>query len=159
METIEITKSNAKKAYNEATGEAKKAILNLVGSKNLDLKLTDRLNSFEDCCKELGIDPDEVVPFKNPCNKDQISINAYAKLIVIINAHREGWEPDWENSNQEKSLPWFEYKTTHSGFCFSYADCHRWGKDTIVAARLYLPTSELAISVGKKFESIYNEYL
>lgn len=155
MEILQISKENAIRAFKEANDKGKALLTNLFGEKVFSQKITDRLKTFEDCCEELEVDPKKVLPYLNPSNKDEISINAYAKLIIILRAFNEGWVPDWSNSNQYKYFPWLQYK---SGFGFSITTYDGWHTGAGVGSRLCLKSSDLAIHVGKQFEKEYNEY-
>ncbi len=117
----------------------------------------ERLQTYEDCCIELNIDPQAQLPYDKPMNDVEISINAYAKLIVICKAFNEGWIPDWNNSNEAKWYPWFQKNS--SSFGFSFTGYGSWYSCTSVGSRLCLKTKTITEHVGKKFEKIYNEYL
>ena len=122
-------------------------------------KITDRIKTFEDACKELGIDASgkaTVSTTESELSDDLKSIAAYTQLIIIVRALNEGWKPNWEDGNEKKWFPWFVYK---SGFGFSYTDYDHWDTNTHVGSRLCFKTEELAKYAATQFESIYNDYL
>ncbi|MGE9312847.1 hypothetical protein ACLOAU_14460 [Niabella sp. CJ426] len=118
-------------------------------------KVTDRIKTFEDACKELGIDKIQM-ELIGLDSGDSESVESYIKLIIIAKALNEGWMPDWSDSNQYKYFPWFEHK---SGFGLSYDGCDYWHASTSVGSRLCFKSSELAEYAGKQFGDIYNNYL
>lgn len=154
METLEVTKTNAIKAFNGSDAKGKKLLTDLYGEKAFSQKITDRVKTVEDACELLGIG--ELTLYGNPGDEDIISIAAYHKLIIICRALNEGWKPDWSNRSQVKYYPWLEYKT---GVGFSGTDCGYSRAGTFVGSRLCLKSSELAMYAGKQFESIYNDFL
>jgi len=65
------------------------------------MNIIDKVKSFEDACKVLGIQP--ALPVVDGCHeKDKKSIIAFSKLSIIIRALNEGWEPDWTDWSQRK---------------------------------------------------------
>jgi hypothetical protein len=122
-------------------------------------KITDRVKSFEDACRELGIDPAGVLVLTSNVKEVQENfkaIAAFTKLTIIAKALNQGWTPDWSNSSQYKYYPWFEWK---SGFGFSSAFYGCWGTYTFVGSRLCFNSEELAKYAGTQFEDIYQDFL
>ncbi|MDH7463954.1 hypothetical protein QEG73_21815 [Chitinophagaceae bacterium 26-R-25] len=118
------------------------------------IPVTERIKTFDDACRALGIDKVQIGIVG--LDKDCESIEAYLKLIVIARALNEGWEPDWSNSSEGKYMPWFEHK---SGFGLAYGDYDFWFSCAGVGSRLCFKSKELAIYAGKQFADIYNDYL
>lgn len=116
--------------------------------------ITERVKTFEDACKELGISKIELGVTGLP--DDEGSIAAYAQLIVIARALNEGWQPDWSNHNQYKYVPWFEHK---SGFGLSFYGYDGWDTCAHVGSRLCFKTRELSEYAGKQFAALYNQFL
>lgn len=152
-ETLEIQKSNALIAYENATPKIKAALENLFG-KNVFLKdIKDRVKTFENACEVLGI---EIPVFTyDATDMDAKSTIAYRKLCIIARALNEGWKPDWTNSSEYKYIPWF--KSSGPGFAFN--DCGGWDALTTVGSRLCFKSRELAEYAGKQFIEIYNDYI
>lgn len=150
METISITKANALKAYKSADKAIKTALENLLGAETFKKTgdITDRIKTFEDACAELGVEIFETLGQPS-------DVVAYRKLRIISEALNEGWRPNWNDSNEYKYYPYFEY--AGSGFShYSYDhSCARSG----VGSRLCFKTSKLAIYAGKQFIKEYNDYL
>ena len=118
---------------------------------------TKRIESFEEACVAQGLDAKNVLPYSTPENADQENTNAFVMLKIIAKALRGEWEPDWNDSDQEKWFPYFE--ANDAGFGFSRTDYGRWHTRTCVGSRLCFPSSELAEYAGKQFIDIYNTLL
>ncbi len=127
-----------------------------IKSKKADLankgKVTARIKTFEDACKELGIDVSSIK--QGELSKDEY---AYIKLKIIAKALNEGWTPDWTNSNEYKHYPWFDLSKGVSGF--SYNVSIHWYTSTNAASRLCFKSSELAKFAGTQFVEIYKDYI
>jgi len=121
-----------------------------------NLPITERVQSFEDACKVLGMGKIELGT--SGLHEDEVSIVAYAKLVIIARALNEGWKPDWSNYSQIKYIPWFKHNAA-SGFGLSFYDYADWDTLTAVGSRLCFKSSELATYAGKQFEALYNEFL
>ena len=154
MDNLTITKENALKAYQEGCPDVKKVLSNLFGDKTfVSEKITDRIKTYEDACDILGLGKDNQVKVSHDMSKDEKSIKAYAKLIVVIRALNEGWEPDWDNSSQYK---YYNYWDMRKGFSF-FGVAYDW-TFTAVGSRLCFKTEELSKYAAKQFEQLYREF-
>jgi hypothetical protein len=153
METLNISKDNALKAFNEGCSVVQKVLSNLFGPETFKPKnIMERVKTYEDACKVLGLNPDDQLPSTN--SKDAAAIIAYAKLFVICRALNEGWVPDWNNSSQYKYYSWFDMR---AGSGFSYDVCDYSYPGSSVGSRLCFKSEELARYAGKQFLSIYKD--
>ena len=143
--TIQIPEGYKIKELNTETGEV------LFEPVLKDIK--ERIKTFEDACKELGIKPDDVL--HSALERDIVSINAYSKLIVIARALNEGWEPNWNDSSEYKYYPWLQYK---SGVGFSSSVYVFTCTDTCVGSRLCFKSRELAEYAAVQFNKEYYEF-
>lgn len=117
-------------------------------------EVIERVKSFDDVLLELSISSqvfDEKVRELEPDEK------AYIQVKHIVKALNEGWEPNWEDSNQYKYYPWFEMGSP-SGSGFSYGDFVCWFAASYAGSRLCFKSRELAVYAGKQFEQLYKEY-
>lgn len=105
MTTIKLNDSTARSIYPTADANLKKILVESFGAAFFSQKITDRIKTFEDACKEIGEPPATILH----CD-DTTDEAAYKKLKVIVNALNEGWKPDWNNTSEYKYYPWFEYK-------------------------------------------------
>jgi hypothetical protein len=150
METLQIEKANAVKAYHAADSKGKQLLQDLFGKDKVPGNVTDRIKTFEDACKELGIQRDNVY-----CNYDAIDESAYKKLKIIVAALNEGWIPDWTNSKQYKYYPYFDLS---SGSGLVYDDCGYGYAGSSVGSRLCLRSEDLAKYAGTQFKDIYTDF-
>ena len=105
METLQISKANALKAFKEANDKGKLLLSNLFGEKVFSQKITDRVKSFENACEIIGEDPEDVLPYKYPKNKRQHALNDYARLDVIAEALQQEYQANWADGNEYKWRP------------------------------------------------------
>jgi hypothetical protein len=118
--------------------------------------ITDRIKTFEDACDEIGINPSKFNSKVKNLDKDTI---AYEKLKIIAKVLNEGWQPDWNDSNECKYYPWFKMAKSAFGFShtgYDFADTYAGAN---IGSRLCLKSSELSDYFGKQFESIWKDYL
>jgi hypothetical protein len=147
---LQITKEKVLEAASKCS--TAKETLKTLFPEVFNLKITERVKSFEDACAIKGISVSSV--FYHTDTKDII---AYKKLVIIVSVLNEGWTPDWKDSNQYKYYPYFSM--TSSGFGFSYTLYGTWSAATVVGSRLCFKSSELSEYAGKKFGGIYNDFL
>lgn len=153
MKTLEISVMNAHKAYLKADGTGRELLLNLFGKETFseNLPITEYVKTFEDACH---INSTTHVEPSFDLAEDTKAVLAYYKLIIIARALNEGWEPNWDDSNEYKYYPWF--RLSGSGFSVSYYDYS--DAITYVGSRLCFKTKELALYAGKQFEELYKDY-
>ena len=149
MQTLQIDKKNALKLYPTASTEFKQMLIDSFGEKFFSQKITDRVKSFEDACDILGISRDQDLI------TDTADETAYKQLKIIAKALNEGWEPNWDNSNEYKWYPWF-YMDSASGFRLNgvYFYC----SGSHVGSRLCFRSRELAEYAAKQFEDLYKQF-
>ena len=152
---LQISEENAMKHYPSAQPDMKAALEDTFGKKFFSTKIIDRVQSFEDACREKGCDPLTVLPYRSPSNDFEKALNALAKIWIIIEVINEGWKAELSNTSQSKYYPWFEQKP---GFGLSYSVCACWYTTTCCGVRFALATAEKAVYVGKQFIDIYQEF-
>ena len=119
--------------------------------------------TFEEACTSRGYDAATVLPdvSKFPV-KHQKAITAYAMLVIIAEAINEGKEPDWNDGNEKKWIPWFDMevdKNNPSGFRYLGAYCDLTITCSAGGSRLCFHSEELAIYAGQQFIDLYNQLL
>jgi hypothetical protein len=149
-DTLQITKDAALTAYKDADTAGKALLEALLGKNNFLIKITDRIKSFEDACRELGEDPANF----NVGMPDEI---AYKKLKVITRALNEGWEPNWNNDNQYKWYPWFYMDSP--GFRFYDSYYSRTAASAGAGSRLCFKSQELSTYAGQCFLELYRQFM
>lgn len=153
---IELNQTDAIAFYNNANAAGKELLEKKFGKEIFNLKITDRVKTFEDACAVLGTSPAEALTHKG-CflTPKQKRANAADKLETIIEALNEGWTPDWKDGNQTKFYPWFEYGS--KGFSLNYVVAYC--RSTRVPSCLCSKNRDIATYAATQFISIYNEYL
>jgi hypothetical protein len=156
---LQTTKDSAIKEYNGGCPDVKKSLENLFGKEVfIQAKITDRIKTFDDACKAVNIDPADyltISEISSQVSKDVKSIQAYVKLIIIVRALNEGWEPNWKNQGEYKYYPWFDFS---SGSGLSYYGYVGQYSISYVGSRLCFKSRELAEYAAKQFIDIYKEY-
>lgn len=145
-------------------------------------EVRERIKTFEDACREIGIDAEA-------WNRDKISLGlepdvlAFLKLRIIVKALNEGWEPRF-TEDECRYYPWFilytgeEYNkldeeeksrvvcrsdsgaSALGGVSFAGA-----GSDSssvavaVIGVRLAFKTSELAAYCGRQFLDIWADFV
>ncbi|MGA2824320.1 MAG: hypothetical protein ABSE72_12440, partial [Bacteroidales bacterium] len=115
--------------------------------------IMDRVKTFEDACIESGIFPEDI--YHSSDTSDEI---AYKQLKLIAKVLRGEWEPNWNDENEKKWYPWFQW-SSGSGFDFSSSYYGYGNTYTSVGSRLCFPKKELAEYFGKQFIEIHRELL
>jgi hypothetical protein len=153
-------------------------ILTLIDEPEKDVK--ERIKTFEDACREIGIDAEA-------WSRDKISLGlepdvlAFLKLRIIVKALNEGWEPQFIE-DEYRYYPWFilytgeeynkldeeeksrvvlvELLRVRVRRCFV---CVRGGVSSVsgasVGVRLAFKTSELAAYCGRQFLDIWADFV
>jgi hypothetical protein len=119
--------------------------------------------SFEEACKEQGLDARRVLPDVSLLpEKDQKAIIAFVKMCIIQRSLNGDWEADWNDFDQAKYSPWFNVEGkqgSSSGFGLSYGgygyDC----SDTYLGVRLFYKDRETAKYAGTQFVELYEDLI
>lgn len=125
-------------------------------------EITDRVKTYEDACKVLGVEPiNEQNAKAQGFRSDEI---ARRKLETIAAALNEGWKPDWNNTDQYKYYPYFYIQENAKGkgsAGLSYASTFRTASTTLAyfGSRLCFYASRLARYAGNQFTDLYEQIL
>jgi len=127
---------------------------------NKKVSITEQVKTFEDACKVLGLEPENLPIVENLPEKDRQSIIAYYKLVIIARALNEGWEPDFTNWNEWKYWNWFYVEAYGAAAGFASAGTNHAASSTTAAigSRLCFKTRELATYAREQFRDLYFEY-
>ena len=121
------------------------------------MDITEKIKSYEDACKELGINPKNLPIVDALPEKDQKSIIAYYKLIIITRALNEEWEADFSDHYQDKY--WNYLWTDDAGFIYTRTIYAATCAAAYVGSRLCFKNRELAEYAITQFRSLYKKYL
>lgn len=154
-------------------------ILTLIDEPEKDVR--KRIKTFEDACREIGIDAEA-------WNRDKISLGlepdvlAFLKLRIIVKALNEGWEPQF-TEDECRYYPWFilytreeynkldeeeksrvVYRSSYYAYALGGVSCASAGYDSSYAGagigvRLAFKTSELAAYCGRQFLDIWADFV
>ncbi|MCF0070249.1 hypothetical protein LZD49_07185 [Dyadobacter sp. CY261] len=154
-EYLQISKSNAIKAFESADRAGKKLLKDLLGEVALSQKITDRVKSYEDACLIKGIKPKTIEDFS--FLEDQAEyMFAVHQDDVINEVLNEGWNPDWSDDDQYKYYPYFYWdENAAGGSGFSFRGVGYDYSFSGVGSRRVFKTSELATYSGKQFIEIH----
>lgn len=154
-------------------------ILTLIDEPEKDVR--KRIKTFEDACREIGIDAEA-------WNRDKISLGlepdvlAFLKLRIIVKALNEGWEPQF-TEDECRYYPWFilytreeynkldeeeksrvVYRSNYNvsalgGVSYAYAGYGSSFPSASIGVRLAFKTSELAAYCGRQFLDIWADFV
>lgn len=153
-------------------------ILTLIDEPEKDVR--KRIKTFEDACREIGIDAEA-------WNRDKISLGlepdvlAFLKLRIIVKALNEGWEPQF-TEDECRYYPWFilytreeynkldeeeksrvvyrsYYAYALGGVSCAYAVSDSSYTYASIGVRLAFKTSELAAYCGRQFLDIWADFV
>lgn len=125
-------------------------------------EITDRVKTYEDACKVLGVEPiNEQNAKAQGFRSDEI---ARRKLETIAAALNEGWKPDWNNTDQYKYYPYFYIQENAKGKGSAGLSC---ASTTFAAtftlaffgSRLCFYASRLARYASNQFTDLYEQIL
>lgn len=125
-------------------------------------EITDRVKTYEDACKVLGVEPiNEQNAKAQGFRSDEI---ARRKLETIAAALNEGWKPDWNNTDQYKYYPYFYIQENAKGkgsAGLSYASTYHTASYTfaLLGSRLCFYASRLARYASNQFTDLYEQIL
>lgn len=125
-------------------------------------EIIDRVKTYEDACKVLGVEPiNEQNAKAQGFRSDEI---ARRKLETIAAALNEGWKPDWNNTDQYKYYPYFYIQENAKGkgsAGLSCASTANTAADTYayIGSRLCFYASRLARYAGNQFTDLYEQIL
>lgn len=162
----------------------KDGFLTLVKNEKQDNRpVTERVKTFEDACRERGIDPKKWLE-ENETEKMDADVLAYLKLRIIASALNEGWEPQF-TEDEYRYYPWFylyteeelkdksdKWKKEHGlvlwggianngaycGLACANSDRAFSYSNASIGARLAVKSEELAIYFGVQFSEIWKDY-
>ena len=148
--------------------------------------VTERVKTFDDACKELGIDAEAIQQQWQDAEITMLDEVAYQKLRIITAALNEGWEPEFKENEyryypycilytkaeiEQKDDEWKDEHNlllwigggdsgngTHCGLASAHSNAAWSDAPAGFSARLAHKTEELAIYSGKQFTELWANY-
>lgn len=127
--------------------------------------ITNRVKSYADACKVLGIEPmDEDSMKAQGFRPDEI---ARRQLETITEALNEGWKPNWTDTDEYKFYPWFYIEVSEvqtegdlRRVCRAFVRVYA-ATNTIanIGSRLCFHDRETARYAGRTFTDLYAQIL
>lgn len=120
-----------------------------------------KIKTFNDACKALKLNPKDLPIVTMLPEKQQKAIIAHYKLIIIAQAINTGWEPNWNDNNENKYYPYFYYeadKSKPSGFGLAFVGCGDRVTFADVGSRLCFKSREIAKYAAIQFMDLYEDY-
>lgn len=157
MKTLQISEQKARELYKSGSGELRSILEESFGKDFFSQKITDRVKTYEDACRELSMNPlDENKLMKLGLTKHDI---AYQKLVTIVKSLNEGWVLDVCDNSVYRWYPWFVTNGSPSSFAFyvsAYADAHAGAG---CGSRLCFKNKELSEYCGKQFIELWKQFI
>ena len=157
MKTLQISEQKARELYKSGSGELRSILEESFGKDFFSQKITDRVKTYEDACRELSMNPlDENKLMKLGLTKHDI---AYQKLVTIAKSLNEGWVPDVCDNSVYRWYPLFVTNGSPSSFAFGDS---RYGSALANAgsgSRLCFKNKELSEYCGKQFIELWKQFI
>jgi hypothetical protein len=150
METLQIEKINAIKAFNNADEKGKALLVNLFGEKNLSQTISDRVNGWDDIIAIAGVISEDY-ELRIGETADELAYRQW-KLITLV--YNEGEVLDAKNKYQYKYYVW-AIIDPNSGVGLSLNGVFNWNTNTHVGVRLCFKREADARDAFNKFSHIY----
>jgi hypothetical protein len=119
--------------------------------------------SFEDACKNQGLDPTTVLPDVSCLPEvDRKAVIAFAKRCIIQRAINEDWEADWADNDQQKYYCWLDVEPDDdgsSGFRLSYGGYDYVFSRTFLGVRLFYPDAKTARYEFETFREMHEDMI
>lgn len=157
MKTLQISEQKARELYKSGSGELRSILEESFGKDFFSQKITDRVKTYEDACRELSMNPlDENKLMKLGLTKHDI---AYQKLVTIAKSLNEGWVPNVCDNSVYRWYPWFVTNGSPSSFAFRdsvYGDARASAGS---GSRLCFKNKELSEYCGKQFIELWKQFI
>lgn len=157
MKTLQISEQKARELYKSGSGELRSILEESFGKDFFSQKITDRVKTYEDACRELSMNPlDENKLMKLGLTKHDI---AYQKLVTIVKSLNEGWVLDVCDNRVYRWYPWFVTNGSPSSFAFYDSGCDDASAAAGSGSRLCFKNKELSEYCGKQFIELWKQFI
>lgn len=157
MKTLQISEQKARELYKSGSGELRSILEESFGKDFFSQKITDRVKTYEDACRELSMNPlDENKLMKLGLTKHDI---AYQKLVTIVKSLNEGWVLDVCDNRVYRWYPWFVTNGSPSSFAFGGSFYDNAFSTAGSGSRLCFKNKELSEYCGKQFIELWKQFI
>jgi len=114
-------------------------------------------DTYEECEKKAGLIPGTLPNVEGLPEKYRKSQVADFMLAVVCEAHNDGWEPNFNDTDEYKYSMWPTVDANEqqpTGFGLSYPGCDLWTSRTDCGSRHLLKSRTIAIHIQKQFPEI-----
>lgn len=145
MKTLQLDEKTALKLYPDAPEYFKTILEENFTKEFFNQDITERIKTLQDVYDYHGVkesDFNHLTPWLKSCND----------LDLINLCLNEDWEADWENSSEDKWLPYHKFnKEKGWGFDYSYFNIVR----SMAGSRLVFKNQKLSDYAGTTFIEVY----
>ena len=156
METVQINKSAAIQAHDQATPKQKSLLENLLGKNVFVKNIRERIQTIQDVFELNGTTEKEFAKKWRGFADHEIG---YALELLVVAAYNEGKSADWTNDDERKYFAYFKMGSP-SGVGFSFSCYDDWSADSTVGSRQVFigpDAYENLLDATKKFLSVYQQ--
>ena len=162
------SKANAQEKVMDMVEEDSVSVFNFRIEEREYEDITNRVKSYADACKVLGIEPmDEDSMKAQGFRPDEI---ARRQLETITEALNEGWKPNWADTDEYKFYPWFYIEVNEvqtegavigasAGLSCACTYAAATSTRANVGSRLCFHDSDTARYAGRTFTDLYEQFL
>ena len=147
---VELPNDLIEKGYNEANSKQKELIKKYF---KINIFNLNSIKSFDDILKISGKTLEDILIYKSPKTAKEVRLNALSKIELIKEVVNQGWVEDWNNNNEYKYYPWFDFDSGWFGFSDSISYC-----SLFRSGLAFYKTKEISSFVGKTFLKEYKEF-
>ncbi|MEO6282166.1 MAG: hypothetical protein ABIN80_22945 [Dyadobacter sp.] len=125
------------------------------------MNIAARVETIEQAYEVEGVRAEDIIPYANPKNDDQLALNGFAKALVLTRALNQGWVPDYNNRDQDKWEIWWNMRDQAAGGRgFSLCRVDDDHSISVVGARLVFKDRETAryAATHPEFSEIYKAF-
>lgn len=180
---LKIKVEDVRKAYGSTDENGRELLEKMFGKEVFTSTVMDRIKTFDDACRALGIDAKQWMT-ENETSKMDANLLAYMKLRIITEALNDGWKPKYDGEEWHYGV-WYDLMTqeqynrksnrekeergvlfggnahdgAYAGFVFAPTNVSPSNTNAHFGSRLCYKNREIALYSGKQFVDIWADFL